>query len=97
MKKIAIALSVVSSCAAFPLVLLRLAGASDYVSVISGTLPGSPVAALMGVLYAAAWFSAVLAAPTLLLAATFVALIERFTRAPLAIKAGAASPARSPA
>lgn len=47
---------------------LELLGARAFVSVLSGSLPGDPVAALLGLAYALSHFAFVIAAPILVLA-----------------------------
>ncbi|NTX06412.1 hypothetical protein [Myxococcus sp. CA040A] len=48
--------------------LLHLLGARQYVGALSGTREGGALGLVLGLLYALAWFGAVLLAPILLLA-----------------------------
>ncbi|RKH18755.1 hypothetical protein D7Y13_27885 [Corallococcus praedator] len=61
--------------------LLHLAGGRQYVGVLSGTVVGGAGGAGLGLLYALAWFGAVLAAPVLLLAGLLDGALARASRA----------------
>nr|BDT31188.1 hypothetical protein MFMH1_08570 [Myxococcus sp. MH1] len=57
--------------------LLHLAGGRQYVGVLSGTRVGGAPELVFGLLYALAWFGAVLLAPILLLAGLADAALPR--------------------
>ncbi|QAT87931.1 hypothetical protein EJ065_6402 [Corallococcus coralloides] len=60
---------------------LHLGGGRESVGVLSGTVVGGPGGMGFGVLYALAWFGAVLAAPVLLLAGLADVLLGRVLHA----------------
>lgn len=87
-------LLVLAALLGFAFLFVHVLGAREDVSVQSGTVPpGGSASVLLGVIYALGWFSAVIVAPILAIAALLGWALEGHLRRGPAAAATASSPA----